>query len=146
MAIPEMWQDYRGALDWGSVILTVVVAVIVGGTVAFIVSAIYHWYCWEYRAKLVDVEATLISMKHRRSTLQSHAVPTTVVTGDGGVGVGMGVVTTGEGEGFVTVWDCGKYGRLVADNEQIFRWAQEKSRLELRVLGDEARIESIYHD
>ena len=41
---------------------------------------------------------------------------------------------------YVTVWDCGEYGRLVADDEYIFRFAKDISTLILKKKNEEVRI------
>lgn len=83
-----------------------------------------------------EQEAILLSQNYIGDTRETNTVP--VVTGKGGVGVG--VVSTGESEKYITVWDCGKYGKLVANNEQIFRFSREKATLLLKQKGDEVRI------
>lgn len=80
----------------------------------------------------------LLSNNFKSSTRRSHAVP--VATGNG---VGVGMVTTGEDEKYITVWDCGKYGRLVADDETVYRWAKPKSILFLKAKDGKARIVGI---
>jgi len=43
----------------------------------------------------------------------------------------------------VTVWDCGEYGNNISINEDVFRWAKEKSWLLLKVRKDKVRIVGI---
>lgn len=79
--------------------------------------------------------AELVSANFTGSTLRTSAVP--VVTGKG---VGMGAVTTGNPEQYITLWDCGEYGRLVVDDKNLFRIARPKMTLYLKKRGDEVRV------
>jgi len=121
---------FIGFLFW--VLFSVIVFLLLAGVI-FIIDE-YQW------SKVVAFpqECVLLNQNYKSSTLQTHAVP--VATGNG---TGMGVVTTGEAEKYVTVWDCGKYGRLVADDKEIFRLAQEKSTLLIKERNGEYRISSI---
>lgn len=94
-------------------------------------------YQWSKRPTFI-IAGKLLNIQHRSSTLETHSVP--VVTTNG---FGVGMVTTGEDGEFVTIWDCGKYGRLVADDEEVFRWAQPKSNLIVKEKDNEVRIYGI---
>ena len=100
-------------------------------------------YQWS-QVKPFGQECTLLNQNYKSSTLQTHSVP--VATGNG---IGMGMVTTGEDEKYITVWDfcfcilCGKYGRLVADDKEIFRLAKDTSTLLIKEKDGEYRIDGI---
>lgn len=37
--------------------------------------------------------------------------------------------------GYITIWDCGKYGRLVSEDTHVFKWAHDESMLLLERNG-----------
>lgn len=80
-------------------------------------------------------ECTLIGSSYIASTRETDLSP--VFTGNG---LGVGVVSSGHGEEYITVWDCGQYGRLKSDDEELFKFAKEKSTLRLKEINGEVRI------
>jgi hypothetical protein len=103
----------------------------------FIGWLVFDEFLWA-RAREFKFNAVLISDAYHPSTRHTHAVP--VVAGKG---VGVGVITTGHGSEYITVWDCGKYGRIVVNDENIFRFAKPKSTLCLKERGGEVRVVGI---
>lgn len=108
--------------------LMLLVGIIIVGS---IVGSLYDRYLWNC-AKEVHVQCTLLKASHSDSTLETHSVPTVTSNGD----VGVGVVTTGDDESYTTIWDCGEYGRLVTDDEDVFRWAKKSSTLIILLRSD----------
>lgn len=123
--------------DWLIGIMCWVIAIGVSFLVAAGIGCGIDEYKWHVTPSF-KIMAHLLSSSHKASTLETHAVP--VVTGKG---VGMGVVTTGESEKFTTIWECGKYGRLVADDEVIFQYAKPISELWIKCRDKECRIDGI---
>ena len=85
-------------------------------------------------------EATLVSGNFQPSTVKTNTVP--IVSSNGNLS--FGVLTTGESEKYITVWDCGKYGRIVCEDEKVFRFAKPRSMLVVKQLDDELRIVDIF--
>lgn len=123
--------------DWAPGILACIVLVVILGMVIFAVYFAIEEHRWD-KCPEFTVKAKLLNAQYAGSTRRTETVP--VVTGDG---LGVGFVTTGNPEKTVTVWDCGKYGRLITDDENIFRWAKAESTLYLKERGDEVRIVGI---
>lgn len=121
--------DYvLGVLAW--VLTLLIVAIIVIG-----ICSLGKEYLW-YQTEPFEHNATLLSLGHKSSTQKTSIVNTVGANGT----FGVGSVVTGEPEKFVTVWDCGEYGRLIADDEEIFRWAKPESTLLLKKRGNEVKI------
>lgn len=129
----EVWRE-----SWFFGALFTVLGLFLGAIAIGIIGCIVEEIRWS-RQEAFKWPAKLVSMQSIGSTLQS--TPVTTVGSNGQVGVG--VVTTGHGEQHLTVWDCGKYGRISVDDETIFRWAKDKSELWLKELDDEVRVVGI---
>lgn len=85
---------------------------------------------------VVQVEARLISHGFSPSTQRTRVAP---VVGSKGQ-VSCAVYTTGDGEKKITVWDCGKYGRLTSENKRVYQYAQENATLLVRHSDYDTRI------
>lgn len=92
--------------------------------------------------KSFEIEATLLNVNFKQSTQNTHIAP--IINSKGGMSTAF--YTTGHPEKYLTVWDCGKYGRLISEDKTIFRYAQPKSILFVKELGNEIRIVGIKHD
>jgi len=101
--------------------------------------------CYRFRnSPIQSCEATLIYDSYTGSTLQSHTGSGVSVVG-GKAGVHTTTYTTGSSEKFVTIWDCGKHGRMKSDKEHIFRFAKPESILYFRQRGNNYCIVDIQH-
>jgi hypothetical protein len=118
---------FMGCLFW---VLFGVIAVFMAAGIGFCVNE-YRWS----KTESFPCSAKLIEANYTGSTRRTHSVP--VVTGKG---VGIGTVMTGNPEQYITLWDCGRYGRIVADDKNLFRVAQPQMTLLLKKRGGEVRI------
>lgn len=123
-------------LDHPILFILATTALLIGAVV--IVVYFVNEYGW---SEPFEQEATLLTQKYNESTEETQVVP--VFTGGKNGGMGMGVTSSGNPESYITIWDCGKYGRLKVDDEEVFRWARPKAKLLLRTRGTAARIEGI---
>lgn len=102
----------------------------------FLVGSFFVYEYAFYKATPFRVEATLLSFNYIPSTRSSNIA----------YNLGSGdpiYYTSGRGETHTTIWDCGKYGRLISDNETIFRFARHKSILLLKEAYGDIRIYDI---
>jgi hypothetical protein len=130
----------RSERDWDDLFPFIVLSV-GGSAIIFVVSLVfYEAYMWTLVPQF-ECPATLINDQYHPSTLQSHMAPTMGSSGR----MSTTFYTTGSSESYITVWDCGKYGRLRSDNEKVYRWAQPESVLYLKQLDDDVRIVGIKH-
>jgi len=84
----------------------------------------------------VRVEANLLSYSYSPSTQITRVAPVVGAKGQ----VSCVVYTTGDAENQVTVWDCGKYGRLNSTDKKIYQYAKEKAILFIRHSDYDTRI------
>lgn len=96
----------------------------------FVVSEYIGWLKWKVTPAF-KWQCKLISSKYMEST-EDTAVGVGPAIGGGG-GVSVVAVPTGDPEKFITIWDCGKYGRLVVDDEKLFQQAKKEMTLWLKV-------------
>lgn len=115
-------------------IFGIMASVLIVGLSWCAVNAIRWW-----KTPVQEIKGRLISSEVKASTQRSSTIP--VVTTGGNVGIG--VVITGDPEKHITVWDCGKYGKLVSDDETVFRLAEDRSTLLVKFLDGEAWIVGI---
>jgi len=47
---------------------------------------------------------------------------------------------------YTTIWNCGPYGRVVCENEQVFKEAKDESILLIKVWDKDVLIVGIRHD
>lgn len=72
----------------------------------------------------IQVEAKLISINYLPSTKRSNFAPIFH-----GTNISWAYYSTGNHEKYTTSWDCGPYGNLTCDREDVYRYAKEKSIL-----------------
>lgn len=95
---------------------------------------------WEFsKIPPVEVECTQLRSDFVPSTLRTHIAP--VMSSDGKFSAA--VYTTGHAEKRVTIWDCGKYGRLISERGDVYRYGTEKSILYIRHNNYDTRIVGI---
>lgn len=87
----------------------------------------------------VEVECYQLTSEFVPSTLRTNIAPVFSSNGTSSIAV----YTTGHSEKLVTVWDCGKYGRLVSEDAYIYRYAKQKSVLYIRHSNYDTRIVGI---
>lgn len=75
------------------------------------------------KLKPVEVECSLISINYLPSTKRSSLAPIF------GSDLSFVYYSTGNDEKCTTVWDCGCYGRLTTNREDVYRYAKDKSIL-----------------
>lgn len=135
---PDTVCDYGGNANWVLVGIWGLLGLFVLFLILAIIGAIIDAWRWHH-AVAFKQDAKLLTSSHKASTLETHAVPTVGANGT----VGVGVVTTGDSECYTTIWECGKYGRLVSDDQNVFEYAKPKSILWLKKLDNEVRIDGI---
>lgn len=117
--------------------IVVIVILVVLLLIAWIVGKLHERRRWSLAVPF-EIKAKLLSSQYGPDT--SQAIPVVVATSNG-AGVGVGV--TGNGEEYITVWDCGKYGRIICDKKDVFRWAKPESTLIMKQVGEEVGIVGI---
>lgn len=90
---------------------------------------------------VVKVKSTLISHGFSPSTLKTHVAP--IIGPDG---TSCAIYTTGDSEKTITIWDCGKYGRLICDDKRVYQYAKPDSTLMIRHSEYATRIVGICVD
>ena len=115
--------------------------VIIGLIGWVLVECVYECYVWA-NVPQFEHHATLLSDQYNPSTLSSHVAPT--FNGEGGIS--FTYYSTGHGESYITIWDCGCYGRLKCDKQEVFQYAKPKSILYLKKLNNDIRIVGIKHE
>jgi hypothetical protein len=104
---------------------------IIGIGAAWIGLEIYfHFYAPVYK-----VECTLLSEDYSASTEKTHVAP--IISNKG---VATAIYTTGNPERFVTIWNCGRFGKIVSNNKKVFRLAKQKSILKIQSSDYDTRI------
>ena len=112
---------------------------LVVGLVIFGVVVVGGWiYTEMHWSSLPTIEqrATLENCNFRPSTLKNHITP--IFSGNGKMH--MAVTATGHEDIYTTVWNCGPYGRITCDEEEVFRYAQEEATLLIKVWNEHVRI------
>lgn len=99
-----------------------------------VINFIYHEYKW-FKAPCIIEEATLVKRKFEkgRNTTSFAYVPRR----------GVIPVFSMSSEQYITIWDIEDYGVHICDKKNVFNNAKERSLLEIKVIGEEVRIESI---
>jgi len=120
------------------IIIVIVVMVALFAPVAYL---IYQEIRWS-RQPSFECEAILLTHDFFPSTLQTHVAPVISTKGQ----AGTVVYTSGSREKNLTVWDCGKYGRITCIDKQVFRFAKPKANLILKELDGDCRIIGIKHE
>lgn len=87
---------------------------------------------------VIECDATLVSDIFLPSTESAHFTPLF-----SGGGMSSAMITTGHGERYSTVWDCGRYGRISCDDNTVYRYATDKAVLYIKVWDEEVRITGI---
>lgn len=75
----------------------------------------------------IEVESTLIEINYLPSTKTGNLAPI-FHGGD----ISMAYYSTGHTGKYTTIWNCGKYGRIICDKEDVYRYAKEKSILYIK--------------
>lgn len=120
-----------------AIILLIIITVLTIGA--------YQWIKREIQfnnLKHFEIEATLLNFNFKQSTQNTHIAP--IINSKGGMSTAF--YTTGHPEKYLTIWDCGKYGRIISEDKTVFKYAQPKSILFVKELGNEIRIVGIKHD
>ncbi len=134
-------------MDWEVRINDLFALAFVLAVVLYVLYAVSSGIYWVYdeiswfAAPRFRHECVLMSLQYSPSTSRGHLSPTFV-----GGKVGFTPYSTGRSEKNETVWDCGKYGRLISNDKEVFRWARDTSTLLLAKRGKRARIMGIVHE
>lgn len=88
---------------------------------------------------VTEARCDLVSQNFYESTLESHSAP--VMTTNGSFGVA--VTHSGYPEQRTTIWNCGKFGTIISNSDNIFRWAKPKSILLIKFGKYDHRIVGI---
>lgn len=126
------WMDWFGATIMS--LFSLVLALVVFG--------IIYWIFYEVRfhnQPVIIQKGYLLNIDYKPSTLSTRCVP--VFHSRGGMSTAM--YTTGHSEKNLTIWDCGKYGRITCDDKTVFRLAKDESMLKLKAWKDDVRIVGI---
>lgn len=107
----------------------------------WIVNVVYQEIRFSYSPSYI-VECELLSINHSPSTLRSRVAPIISTNGD----MSTVVYQTGDPEKTITVWQCGKFGRLACDKKKVWQYAQERSFLEIKSNDYDTRIVDIVVD
>lgn len=113
----------------GGLILVVMVSVV--GSLSFWIVDEYNWYM----TPCITQEGCLLEREFKKGkTGTSFAyIPKR----------GVVPVFHSSSDNYITIWDIGKYGIHVCDKKNVFCGGKDKSLLEIKVRGEEVRIESI---
>lgn len=87
----------------------------------------------------VKVEATLLSHSFSPSTEKTRIAP---IVGNKGQ-TSYAIYSTGDAEKVLTVWECGKYGRVTSTDKKVFQYAKDQSILLIRHNNYDTRIVGI---
>jgi hypothetical protein len=115
------------------------------GIVAAVACVIGKYAIDEYqfsKIPVVQVEGKLLSHGFSPSTQLSRVAP---IVGHKGQG-SCAVYTTGDPEKKITVWDCGKYGRLTSENKRVYQYATDRATLLIRHSEYDTRIVGMQTD
>jgi len=85
----------------------------------------------------VEQECRLLSIEYSPSTEKTRLAP--IIGGS----TSVAMYTTGTPEMKITIWDCGKYGRLNSDDNNVYRFAKEVSILYIKSNDYDTRIVGI---
>lgn len=86
----------------------------------------------EIISKVQILDCKLLNKSYNGSTLTVNPVPMVGLGMNGRINAGIGLVTSGQGKRFITMFDCGTYGTIVSENENIFRLAKDgENKLEI---------------
>ena len=108
--------------DWDFV--SWILFIIFGAFAIFVLNFLIVRYRWSEQP-VFKQKCILTSLKYEESTQQTNTFP--VINSNGSVGVGLS--TTGNPESYVTIWNCGEYGRLKTDSRTVFQWSKIESIL-----------------
>ena len=89
-----------------------------------------------YNAPAFEQESILLSQDFTPSTRTTN----TAWAFNGKTGATPIFYSSGSREKHTTIWECGEYGRLICNEEIVFRYAKPKSILLLKKVDDEVRI------
>ena len=93
-------------------------------------------------APTYEVKCTLLSQTYEPCSFYHGTAPILTSNGQMGIAVTCGSTT----EKTITVWDCGKFGRLPCKRKDVFKYAKDISILLIRSDGNRAEIIGIRKD
>lgn len=116
-------------------------AVINAIVIIFLIGYGINWGIKEFkfsRLPIKLVECTLLNSEYLTSTRNSHVAP--IFSGGK---TSWAWYSTGHPEKYTTIWDCQKYGRVVSKDKEVYRYAKDKSILQIRSNKYDTRIVGI---
>ncbi len=124
-------------IDLEKIITTVIITFV--GIFVFCLSYITFEEIRFCYADSYEVECELIHINYSPSTCKTHIAP--IISSNGTVSTA--IYTTGNSEKKSTLWNCGKFGRLSSDRNDVFQFCKEKSILIIRSNNYDTRIVGI---
>lgn len=121
--------------------LPVLLVIIIALVIACGIFIIYEEICFSY-APSYRIECELLADSYSPSTIKTRVAPIVSANGQ----ISTAAYRTGNLEKHITVWNCGKFGRLTCDKKEVFQFAKNRSILIIRSNEYDTRIVGIVRD